>query len=1045
MARSTAGSPGGHWHSRVARDANRARDNRGNINRAPPPSHHGSELSFGSQDGAGGETLARGPISMPGSPRSSSSSSSSRRRRQQSNSPRMNQSPVPFHSPPTESTKIEDGLKVCSIEHFEKHIGNIKDDQIEAQKRLFTVWINHFAPNLIRHDLFEELRDGTKIIGLLAALTRDRDLIAKYERLMKDRQTYVNRLVLSPGGQMRNLSNVQFAIDYLRTKLNMRLVSLHPMDIVGSKANVILGLCWSIILHFQLDRDLFKDSETSSQLSDSLCTTSPLSSGSTRDDDQRTAPQSTRITHNRQNLNLTQPPRHKSSTGGGEFTQKELAHAREKLLEHINKRFNLKLTNLTSSLVDGDVLLAIIKQLLWPAQEHFNKNNPKLSNWRTMSDDEKLDCCFELANEYLNVPKLISASDLRRQTISENNTKPLLVYLSMLLKSNPRNCSTDQMLELRQLDESLEGSNQQAAVAVTKSFPNIVLAGQQQEPNVANADDSSFEHNLATKEEILAAIDELDTDDERFHIHKLQTSIARINQIERSLKDHGLRSNDDDATTTTLKRFTNLKQQADQIEFLISWINKADKLFERKQKSSSDLAKTIEEYQSFFAPSNLPQVNTALCPTLERQYRECLATAKQRVLSMEQTMKNWISYEQARQDLRNWLKTAEMKLTDSLRPDSSTNTTSPTAQPFKQDGSSVDYVGHYSSRLDDLIEYFELEPVDIDDLERAQNCSFLSSSLQDELSTSSLNNSLSGSLLSLGSNTSRLSALTSSKKATYGRLFDNFELKCRLLATMLDSDQRDSLLLGVRELKSRLKYIIDCKVPQVINEIRLSIDRCEMSIKEQDEICSDLEQEAVESLDRVLASHDNDEEDDGDDDDDEVSSPSEQQNMDDLKRDNNSSTTNTTSPECTSDVAAASVVYDDGANDLIMTKSKEKKRNRNNKANNNKSKTKSSQHHNQKSGSKKSNSSSTPTKTLVKVTSKVSACVGDNDDECIPYYRMLWNKICRASKMSLSFNIVLLVCLAGICIIPLIQRDACCELSQAPVPSDRFTINQRPT
>ena len=69
----------------------------------------------------------------------------------------------------------------------------------------------------------------------------------------------------------------------------------------------------------------------------------------------------------------------------------------------------------------------------------------------------------------------------------------------------------------------------------------------------------------------------------------------------------------------------------------------------------------------------------------------------------------------------------------------------------------------------------------------------------------------------------------------------------------------------------------------------------------------------------------------------------------------------------------------------------------------------------------------------------------ETDDDDAPFVKKFWNKIVRASRMSLSFNIVLLICLAGICVVPLIQKDACCELSQAPIPSGEFPVNQRPT
>lgn len=942
MAASTKGSA--HQFPDIRNHARR--DSEYDHRLTPSPDRPGSRMSFAS-DSKSTEGLNQGPFSTPCSPRSS--------RRNRPRSPRLSQSPIPFHSPASESTKIEDGLKVCSTEHFEKHISNIKDDQIEAQKQLFTAWINYHAPNLIRGDLFDELKDGIKLIGLLAALTHDKTLASKYKKLMNDKETYVDRLVLSPGGQMRNLSNISFAVDYLRRNLGMRLINLNTMDILSGKANVILGICWNIILHFQLDRDLLLDSDSNSLISGR---TSPSPSD---------AFTSAKRSGKNQSLYSTQGQL-------GEYSERELSHAKAKLVAHINKRFNLKLTNLTSSLVDGDVLLAIIKQLASPSSQI---GQPVPASWAIMSDDEKLDQCFELANKYLNVPILISASDLRRQTTSEGNTKPLLVYLSMLLKSNPRDCSTDQMLELRQVDESLRQTS--VSSSDTKAL-NVTDSTRM----------ASTSRELTSKEEILQAIQAIQPDDS-LYIHNLQSTLARINQVDKAIQQVGETQFDRD----TLRSLNRFKEQAEQIEALIDWINRADKLFQSKQKSSSDLAKTIEEYGAFFKTSNLPHVDATLCPTLERQYRECLATAKQRVLSMDQTMKNWISYEQACRDLKDWLKTAEQKLTDSLRPEASSHVPQ-FEQTHLKPSDPVDPICHYSDRLADLIDFFELESVDLDDLTNT-NRAFLPNSFPDEVSTSSLNNSLSSSLLSLGSNTSRFSALTSSKKATYRRLFDDFELKCRLLAAMLEPDQRDNLLISVKELKSRLKYIIDNKVPQVLNEIRLSIDRCEMSIKEQDEICSEF----------------------GDDDDVlERKDFFDEQNLGDIG--DGQKIPESDKAEVASDQRSTQVKL---LNNTKRNKTKSKAKARN------------------KSSTTKSSASS---KTLVRLCAE-SSCSYDDDDGSIPFYRVLWKKICRASRVSMSLNIVLLICLAGICIIPLIQKDACCELSQLPIPADKLTINQRPT
>jgi len=190
-------------------------------------------------------------------------------------SPRLLHSPIPFQSPASCSTKIEDGLQVCSSEHFEKHIGNIKGSQVDVQKALFKCWINYFCPNLIQRDLVEEMRDGIKLIGLLASLTRDKQLKICYEKLNCHRNSYINRLVITPSSRLKHISNVSIAIDYMRKNLGMKLISLNPMDVVSGNPNVVLGLCWNIILKFQFEQNFTPDLiETPSN---TTCSTSVLS------------------------------------------------------------------------------------------------------------------------------------------------------------------------------------------------------------------------------------------------------------------------------------------------------------------------------------------------------------------------------------------------------------------------------------------------------------------------------------------------------------------------------------------------------------------------------------------------------------------------------------------------------------------------------------------------------------------------------------------------------------------------------------------------
>lgn len=45
------------------------------------------------------------------------------------------------------------------------------DEQERVQQKVFTNWINYHVPNCIKYNLIDELKDGTKLLSLLEALT----------------------------------------------------------------------------------------------------------------------------------------------------------------------------------------------------------------------------------------------------------------------------------------------------------------------------------------------------------------------------------------------------------------------------------------------------------------------------------------------------------------------------------------------------------------------------------------------------------------------------------------------------------------------------------------------------------------------------------------------------------------------------------------------------------------------------------------------------------------------------------------------------------
>ncbi|XP_075226861.1 dystrophin isoform X2 [Lycorma delicatula] len=106
----------------------------------------------------------------------------------------------------------------------------------DVQKKTFAKWINS---QLIKSnvspisDLILDLQDGTRLLSLLEVLTG---------------KTYVRER-----GKMRvhHLNNVNRALQVLEQN-NVKLVNISSNDIVDGNTKLILGLVWSIILHWQV-------------------------------------------------------------------------------------------------------------------------------------------------------------------------------------------------------------------------------------------------------------------------------------------------------------------------------------------------------------------------------------------------------------------------------------------------------------------------------------------------------------------------------------------------------------------------------------------------------------------------------------------------------------------------------------------------------------------------------------------------------------------------------------------------------------------------
>lgn len=878
-------------------------------------------------------------------------------------SPRLTQSPVEFTaSMNSVCPRIEDAIQVVSTEHFEKHIEVIRESQLEAQKRLFTTWINYYCPNLIRRDLIHELRDGIKLIGLLAVLARDTKLLSQYERLNSDKQSLIYRVVTSNASIHRHLSNVSIAIDYLRDKRGMKLVNLNLMDIVSGKPNVILGLCWGIILNFQLDISSLRalGSDDNSSISSDL-STSKLSLSSTLSDESSNLSRKLKSKRNQPNL-------------AEEYTARDLVAARKNLLKLMNKKFNLKLTNLTSSLLDSDVLLSVIRQQLPTEEERLALDlQLKQDSWSTMDGDAKLEYCFELAHSKLQVPRLFSVADLRHRNLADDRSKPILVYLSMLICRNERTGISSEGFEDLDLDSGPTG-----------------------------LESKLIEENESIWNEISSRLTKVDTKN-KFSLNNISSTLEQIEQLENlTEKVKGLTDRDE----SLISRFDSLKAESIQVERLIAWINDADRLFETPHKSVSDLVRSLDNYKHFFASQNLPKLPTNICPTLERQYSECLSTARQRKLTMEQTLQNWRNFEKSQDDLKNWLDRAETELESALGPIDSSELEIDHASALSQ----------HTDRLDRVVRYFELEEIDADASPNSSsvNASRVlsnSSSVDDVASNDRL-----GSALSLSSIGSRVSMVQGSKMATYFKLIDDFELKCKLLAATLDANQKMALLAAARQLKLRLKVITEQRVPQVVNELRSSICQCELWINDH------MDHENSSQLNSPLAT------DTKGSDGTETPSESDQQlenaELMDCQMDSGFPADQSLTPAGSH---SSSAERDTDGQEVKARKKRDHSRT--------KAKRRSA------SSKGKIHDKRAPNKKRVTASEEDDSSVSS----VVQRIKQLSKTVISACRKTMPVNIILLLFVAGMFVVPMLQKDACCELSSGYISPSQLTFREKPT
>ena len=220
------------------------------------------------------------------------------------------------------------------------------------QKNTFTRWANEHLKNANKQieDLQCDLSDGLKLIALIEVLSGKK--LPRHNR--------------KPVFRTQKLENVTIALTFLEME-GVTLVNIDSTDIVDCKMKLIMGLIWTLILHYAISMPMWEGP--------------PLGGGS----------------------------------GQPEKTPKE------KLRNWIQDKVpDLPVSNLTKDWQDGRAVGALVDAVapgLCPDWEDWDPKKPVENATEAM----------DLADKWLNVPKVLAPEDLVNPNVDEQS---MLTYLS---------------------------------------------------------------------------------------------------------------------------------------------------------------------------------------------------------------------------------------------------------------------------------------------------------------------------------------------------------------------------------------------------------------------------------------------------------------------------------------------------------------------------------------------------------------------------------------------------------------------------------------
>ncbi|XP_035866765.1 nesprin-2 isoform X3 [Phyllostomus discolor] len=276
---------------------------------------------------------------------------------------------------PTEDEQVSLGIDDLHI--------SLQAEQEDTQKKTFTCWINsqlakHTPPSVVS-DLFTDIKKGHILLDLLEVLSG--------QELPRDKgsNTFQCRL------------NIEHALTFLKSR-SIKLINIHVTDIIEGNPSIILGLIWTIILHFdiaELAQALSCNYNQSSLDDVSVVESSPTSS----------------------------PPAKKWSKAQERWQMS----AKKALLiwaqEQCATSEAISVTDFKSSWRNGMAFLAVIHAL--------RPDLIDMKNMKHRSNQDNLREAFKIAEQELKIPKLLEPEDV---DVVNPDEKSIMTYVAQFLR-----------------------------------------------------------------------------------------------------------------------------------------------------------------------------------------------------------------------------------------------------------------------------------------------------------------------------------------------------------------------------------------------------------------------------------------------------------------------------------------------------------------------------------------------------------------------------------------------------------------------------------